>query len=173
MNRSEKEASVERLRADLEPGGHLILAEYRGLTVEQLSDLRRKVRAASGAVRVMKNTLVRRAVEGTDKEAIRDLLEGPNALVFTKGDPVPVVKAVSEAAKGFEPLVLRGGVVEGKAVTAEQLTQIADLPSREVLLGKALGSLNAPLQGLVNVLQGNLRNLVYVLEAIRQRRAEA
>ena len=173
MKRTDKETVVEKLRADIEPDGHLILADFRGLTVEELTGVRARVRAASGTMRVIKNTLVRRAVDGTDKEAINDLLEGPNAFVFTKDDPVPVVKALSDAAKDFETLNVKGGVVEGRPVTPEEIMKIAQLPSREVLLGKALGSISSPLQGLVNVCHGTLRNLVYALEAIRQAKAEA
>ena len=168
MDRTQKEASVEKLRGDLEPGGHLIVAEYRGLTVEELSELRKKVRAVSGKVRVMKNTLVRHAVNGTEKDVLNDLLTGPNALVFTKDDPVPLVKVVAGASKEFESVKVKGGVVEGRAVSAEEIFRIAELPSREQLLGKILGSVSAPLQGFMNVCQGVTRNLVYVLEDIRK-----
>ena len=171
VQRDEKAAVVEELRGGLEPEGHVILAEYRGLTVEEMTRLRRKVRAASGTMKVMKNTLVRRAVEGTDKEALKDLLTGPNALFYTKDDPVQVVKAVSGAAKEFEAMKIKGGVLEGKALSPEQILRIAELPPREELLAKTLGSLAAPLQGLVNVMQGVSRNLVYVLDAIRQAKA--
>ncbi len=168
MNRTQKEATVEKLREDLEPGGHLILAEYRGLTVEDLSEFRKNVRAVSGKVRVMKNTLVRHAVKGTEKDVLNDLLTGPNALVFTKEDPVPLVKIVADAAKKFEAVTVKGGVVEGRAVSPEEIFRIAELPSREQLLGKMLGSISAPLQGFLNVCQGVTRNLVYVLEDIRK-----
>jgi large subunit ribosomal protein L10 len=168
LDRTQKEASVEKLRGDLEPGGHLILAEYRGLTVEELSELRKKVRAVSGRVRVMKNTLVRHAVNGTDKDVLNDLLTGPNALVFTKEDPVPLVKAVADASKEYDAVKVKGGVVEGRAVSPEEILRIAELPSREQLLGKMLGSVSAPLQGFMNVCQGVSRNLVYVLEGIRK-----
>jgi len=168
LDRTQKEASVEKLRGDLEPGGHLILAEYRGLTVEELSELRKKVRAVSGTVRVMKNTLVRHAVNGTDKDVLNDLLTGPNALVFTKDDPVPLVKVVADASKEYDAVNVKGGVVEGRAVSPEEIFRIAALPSREQLLGKMLGSVSAPLQGFMNVCQGVTRNLVYVLEGIRK-----
>ena len=168
MDRTQKEASVEKLRGDLEPGGHLILAEYRGLTVEELSELRKKVRAVSGKVRVMKNTLVRHAVSGTDKDVLNDLLTGPNALVFTKDDPVPLVKVVADASKEYDAVNVKGGVVEGRAVSPEEIFRIAALPSREQLLGKMLGSVSAPLQGFMNVCQGVSRNLVYVLDGIRK-----
>ncbi len=168
LDRIQKEAVVERLREDLEPGGHLILAEYRGLTVEEISQFRKKVRSVSGKVRVMKNTLVRHAVKGTEKDVLTDLLTGPNALVFTKEDPVPLVKIVAEASKNFEAVKVKGGVIEGRVVSPEEILRIATLPSREQLLGKALGSISAPLQGFMNVCQGVTRNLVYVLESIRQ-----
>lgn len=168
MNLKDKQAAVDKLRTDLGEDGHLVLAEYRGLTVEEISELRHKVRAAAGTVRVMKNTLVRRAIEGTGLESLGDLLSGPNAMVFTREDPVPMVKVIAEAAKGLASVNLKGGIVEGKTVSPEDILRIAALPSREVLLAKALGSMAAPMQGLANVCQGTIRNLVYALEAVRQ-----
>ena len=116
----------------------------------------------------MKNTLVRHAVNGTDKDVLNDLLTGPNALVFTKDDPVPLVKVVADASKNYDAVNVKGGVVEGRSVTPEEIFRIAELPSREQLLGKMLGSVSAPLQGFMNVCQGVSRNLVYVLEGIRK-----
>jgi large subunit ribosomal protein L10 len=168
LNRSEKEASVEQLRADLEPDGHVVLTEYRGLTVEQMSRLRKQVCSASGTLKVMKNTLMRRAVEGTDKEVLGDFLTGPNALVYTKADPVAMVKVVADASKEYQAMEVKAGVVEGRQMTAAEIFRIAELPSRDELLGKMLGSLMSPVQGLANVLQGVPRKLVYALEAIRQ-----
>jgi large subunit ribosomal protein L10 len=168
VNRQKKQEAVERLRSDMGPDSHLVLAEYRGLTVEEMTGLRKKIRSASGTLRVMKNTLVRRAVEGTGNEAVMDLLTGPNALVFTREDPVPMVKVLAEASKAKEAVKIKGGVVEGKSVTPEEILRIAELPSREVLLAMTLGSLAAPMQGLVNVCQGTIRNFVYVLDALRQ-----
>ena len=168
MNLKDKQAAVDKLRTDLGEDGHLVLAEYRGLTVEEISELRHKVRAAAGTVRVMKNTLVRRAIEGTGLESLGDLLSGPNAMVFTREDPVPMVKVIAEAAKGLDSVNLKGGIVEGKTVSPEEILRIAELPSREVLLARTLGSMAAPMQGLANVCQGTIRNLVYALEAVRQ-----
>lgn len=170
MDKKEKKEAVEQLRSDLEADGHLILAEYRGLTVEELSQFRKKVRAVSGTVRVMKNTLVRRAVEGTNKDGLTDLLVGPNALVYTTEDPVPLVKVVADTSKDFKAIKVKGGVVEGRPVTPDEIFRIAALPSRDQLLGKMLGSMSAPLQGFMNVCQGVTRNLVYALEAIRQQK---
>lgn len=171
MKLKEKQAAVDRLRTDLGEKGHMVLAEYRGLTVEEMSELRNKVRSAQGSVRVLKNTLIRRAIEGSDMEALNDLLTGPNAMVFTREDPVPMVKAIAEAAKELDAVRLKGGVVEGRPVTPEEIVRIAELPPREVLLAKTLGSLAAPMQGLANVCQGTIRNLVYALEAVRQAKA--
>jgi large subunit ribosomal protein L10 len=168
VNRQEKEETVERLRSDMGPDSHLVLTEYRGLTVEEMTELRSKIRSASGTLRVMKNTLVRRAMEGTGGEAVMDLLTGPNALAFTREDPVPMVKVLADASKSKEAVKLKGGVVEGRSVTPEEILRIAQLPSREVLLAKTLGTLAAPMQGMVNVCQGTIRNFVYVLDALRQ-----
>ena len=173
MNRTEKEAAVEQLREGLEPDGHVVLAEYRGLTVEEMTQLRRQVSAAEGRLQVMKNTLVRRAMEGTPKEGLGDLLTGPNALFYTKADPLAMVKVVAGASKNHEAVQIKGGMVEGRSFSAAEILRIAELPPREELLAKALGSLSAPMQGLVNVLQGVPRSLVNVLDSIRQEKAAA
>ena len=100
MNRTQKEDVVTQLKADLAEESHLILAEYRGLTVEEISDFRSKVRKAEGKVRVVKNTLTRRALEGTDKAGLSDLLTGPNALIYTTADPVPLVEGTLSLPAG-------------------------------------------------------------------------
>jgi large subunit ribosomal protein L10 len=173
MKRLDKKALVERLRSDLEPVGNLILTEYRGMTVEQMTDFRNRVRTASGSVRVMKNTLLRRAVGETDKAVLLDMLEGPNALVFGDHDPVTLVSVVAGVSKEIEALRIKGGIVEGQAMTAEEILRIADLPSRAELLARALGSMCSPLRGLLNVFQGTARNLVCVVEAIRLAKVKA
>ena len=168
LDKEKKKEIVKQLQTDLQSGNHLILAEYRGLTVEELSSFRSQVRGADGVVKVTKNTLIRRAVEGTDKDVLKDLLTGPNALVYTNADPVPLVKVVAGTSKKMEAVRIKGGVVEGRSVTPDEIMRIAALPSREELLGKMLGSMSSPLQGLMNVCQGVTKNLLYALEAIRQ-----
>lgn len=168
MKRQEKATVVERLQSDLAEMPNILLAEYRGMTVEQMTELRNRVRKASGAVRVVKNTFLRRAVAGKDQEAIAGLCKGPNAVILGRKDLVDLAKVVMSADKEIETFKLKGGVVEGKAVTPAQIREIADLPPRSVLLGRAVGSLASPIRGFLTVCQGNARKLVYALEAIRQ-----
>lgn len=168
VRRQEKVELVERLSAQLAGTTSFLLAEYRGLTVEQMTDLRARVRGARSAMRVVKNTFLRRAVSGTDKERIAELMEGPNAVILVQGDIVDAIKVAAAADKEFESFRVKGGVIEGRAVGPDEIRQIAELPPRAELLGRAVGSLASPMRGLLNVCTGTMRNLVYALEAVRQ-----
>ena len=138
------------------------------MTVEQITELRNRVRKASGAVRVVKNTFLRRAAADSAQAGIAAHAKGPNVIVLAGADPVEVVKVVTAAGKDFDKFQLKGGVVDGRAVTAAEIGQIAALPSRAVLLGRLVGSLASPMRGLASVCQGNIRKLVYALDAVRQ-----
>jgi large subunit ribosomal protein L10 len=173
VKRQDKETLVERLKAEMAEMPNVILAEYRGMTVEQITELRTRVRKASGAVRVMKNTFLRRAVEGTDKGAVAGLAKGPNAVVLGRKDVAELAKVVMAAAKEFEPFRIKGGVVDGQAVTPAEIRQIAELPPRNVLLGRAVGSMASPIRGFVTVCHGNLRKLVYALDAVRRAKEQS
>lgn len=159
---------VEQLQADFAAMPNLFIAEYRGMTVEQMTELRNKVRKAAGAVQVVKNTFLRRAVAGRPQEPVTAFCKGPNVVVLGPSDLVEIAKIMVAADKDAQKFTLKGGVVDGRAVTADQVRQIADLPPRAVLLGRAVGSLASPIRGLLTVCQGNTRQLVYALEAIRQ-----
>ncbi|HEY5998633.1 MAG TPA: 50S ribosomal protein L10 [bacterium] len=168
MKRQEKVETVERLQAEIASRPNLFLAEYRGMTVEQVTDLRVKVRKADGAMQVVKNTFLRRAVAGQPQEPVAAGAKGPNALFLGGADVVELTKVLAAADKDIQPFVLKGGVVDGRAVTAAEIRQISELPPRAVLLGRAVGSMVSPLRGFVSVCQGNIRKLVYALEAVRQ-----
>ena len=168
MKRQEKVETVERLQAEIAKRPNLFLAEYRGMTVEQVTDLRVKVRKADGAMRVVKNTFLRRAVAGTGQEPVTAHTKGPNALFLGAADVVELTKVLSAADRDIQPFVLKGGVLEGRAVTAAEIRQIAELPPRAVLLARAIGSMASPLRGFVSVCHGNIRKLVYALDAVRQ-----
>lgn len=168
MKRQEKAVVVEQLQADLAAMPNIFIAEYRGMTVEQMTELRNKVRKAAGAVQVVKNTFLRRAVAGRPQEPATGFCKGPNAVVLGPQDIVELAKIVVAADKDLQKFTLKGGVVEGRPVTPDEIRQIADLPPRVVLLGRAVGSLASPIRGLLTVCQGNTRQLVYALEAIRQ-----
>lgn len=167
--RQEKEKIVAEIREKLSRSRSVVLVDYRGLTVAQATRLRRKAREAGVEYRVLKNTLVRLAAR--DLGLILDpLLEGPVALAFGYQDPVAPAKVLADFIKEFKILEIKGGVVEGQVVDATGIKALADLPPREVLLGKVLSGLQAPLVGLVSVLGGPLRGLVYAVEAWRKER---
>jgi len=168
VKRQEKVETVERLQAEIAKRPNLFLAEYRGMTVEQVTDLRVKVRKADGAMQVVKNTFLRRAVAGTAQEPVTSGTKGPNALFLGGADVVELTKVLMAADRDIQPFVLKGGVLDGRAVTADQVRQIAALPPRAVLLGQMVGSMASPMRGFVSVCQGNIRKLVYALEAVRQ-----
>lgn len=173
MNLQEKKEQVEGLAKELATDSHLFMAEYRGMTVEQMSQLRKRVREASGKVKIVKNTFLRRAAEGTSKDVLSDQFQGPNAVMLCLDDPMPLIKVLVDTAKKEKVFSLKSAVVEGKAVSAEDLVRMAELPSREVLLARALASMNAPLQGLMNVCQGTTRDLLYALKAVGEAKSAA
>jgi large subunit ribosomal protein L10 len=167
-----KETVVGKLSEKLAACRVIFLTDFKGLKVDQLSNLRRKIREAGGEYEVAKNTLIRRAVQGTDSEPISDMLVGNNALTTTEDDPAALAKALVEFAKNQEKLVIKGGILAGRMVTFEQIKAIADLPGREVLLAGVLGAMNAVPTGMVRVLAALPQNLLYALAAIRDQKEE-
>ena len=173
MKRQEKAELVQRFQTELARTQNVFVAEYRGMTVEQITDLRIKLRKADGGMKVLKNTFLRLAVDGSDKSGLAAVAQGPNAVILAGADFVELTKILAAASREIEPFKLKGGVIAGRAVTPEEILQISAMPPRAVLLGRAVGSLASPLRGLLNVCQGNVRNLVYALEAIRQAKEKA
>ena len=168
MNREQKAACVADLRKRFTEAKLALLAEYRGLTAGQLDELRRNVRGVEGEYRVAKNTLTRRAVAETDARDVEPLLNGPTAIVFASGDPVVVAKVVVRFADDHEALSIKGGVLEGEYLTAEAVKTLAELPSREELLGRLLAVLQAPAVQLLRTLQEPAARLTRLVDAIRQ-----
>lgn len=166
-----KEPVVQEIKGKLEASKGAVLADYRGLNVAQVTELRRRLREAGVEYKVVKNTLTKLAAAELGLEGLNPYLEGPTAIAFGIEDPVAPAKILSEFAKTNKALEIKAGVLEGKVIDFNGVKALADLPSREVLLAKVLGGMQAPLYGFANVLQGNLRNLVYVLEAIRKQKA--
>lgn len=150
-----------------------ILVDYRGLNVAEMTGLRRELRAAGVEFKVVKNTLTRIASRELGLQDLEPYLEGPTAIAFSLKDPVAPAKILSNMAKNNEHLKLKAGVLQGKVIGLNQLKALAELPPREELLGKMVGSLQAPLYGMVSALSGPIRKLVYVLEAIRRKQEAA
>jgi large subunit ribosomal protein L10 len=169
--RPEKVAVVEEVRERLASANASVITEYRGLTVAQLAELR-KALGAIGDYKVYKNTLVRLAVAGSAYEGLSDLLVGPTAIAFVDGEISAAAKALRDFARLHPALVVKGGLTAGSALSTDDLTRLADLPSRDVLLSRLAGGLAAPLQQLAGLLQALPRNLAYGISALLdQRRA--
>lgn len=173
MPTAEKVAEVELLAEKLGAVKSLVLADYRGLNVKSITQLRRELRAAGVEFRVAKNTLTRLAAQKAGVSGLDGLLEGPTALAFGTEDPVAPAKALSDFAKQNKALQIKGGWLTGAVIDAAGVQALADLPSREVLLAQVARGFQAPLAGLANVLQGTIRNVVYALDAVRVQKEAA
>ena len=160
-----KVESVEALKERLGTAKSAVLTEYRGLSVQQLSDLRKQLKGAASEYKVVKNRLARLAVKGSALDALGAHLKGPTGLVFTKQDPAAVAKALQAFVKTNPQLQIKLGLVEGKVVQPAELKALADLPSKEQLRSQIVGALQGPMAQLVSLLHAPPREIVYVLEA--------
>jgi large subunit ribosomal protein L10 len=167
MNKSEKEQVVAELVERLRSTESLIVADYRGLTNAQLVELRARLRASGAQLKVVKNTLTRRAAEEAGNDALLVLLEGPTAIAFveTDGDPVAVAKALSDTAKDTKVLEFRGGLLSGRSITGADVEELAKLPAAEVVKSQLVGVIVAPLTQLAALLAAPLRDLVGLIDA--------
>jgi large subunit ribosomal protein L10 len=144
-----------------------VLTEYRGLTVRQLTDLRRSL-GDGASYAVVKNTLTKIAAKEAGIEGIEDHLVGPSAIAFVKGDPVDAAKGLRDFARANPVLVIKGGVLDGKPLTAEEIRKLADLESREVLLARMAGAMKASLANAASLFQAPLTQTARLVEALRQ-----
>jgi large subunit ribosomal protein L10 len=170
--RPENVAVVDEVRQRFQDADGAILTEYRGLKVKDLAVLRRSLRPSGGEYKIYKNTLVRLAARESGLDDLEPLLVGPTAIAFVDGDAAAVAKALRDYARANPLLVLKGGVLGTKILTAEQTAALAELPSREVLLARLAGLLAAPLQQVAGLLQALPRNFAYGLAALRDQKAE-
>lgn len=171
MNKNSKEQLVNELAEKLATAKATFLADYRGLNVEQVNALRGQLRNAGAEYQVVKNTLLRLASKDTNSACLDPFLAGPTALAIAPQDPVAPAKVLAEFAKANAKFELKGGELDGKVLTVDDIKALAELPSREVLLAKMLGSLNAPASNFVGVLAAIPRSLVQVLAAIQEQKA--
>jgi len=173
VNKQSKEAVVAEFSAKIAESKAAFLADYRGLSVEEATDLRRKLRAVGVEYRVVKNTLLRLAAKGTPAECLDEYLVGPTAIAFAADDPVAPAKALVDFAKASKVFELKAGMLEGKLLTIADITALSDLPSREQLLATILSSMNAPASNFVGVMAAVPRSLVQVLAAIKDQKEAA
>jgi large subunit ribosomal protein L10 len=164
--RAEKVAVVDEITEKLQAASAVFVTEYRGLKVGQLAGLRRQLRPAGGEYKVYKNTLARFGARNAGLDGLDELLVGPAGITFADGDVAAVAKALRDAAKANPLLVLKGGHMGGKALTAKDVEALADLPSRETLLAMFAGALQAPLVKTAGLLQALPRNFAYGLQAL-------
>ena len=166
--RPEKLNKVAELKELISSAKGVVLVNYCGLTVAEDTKLRAAMRNAGIKYTVAKNTFIRIAAKEAGIEGLDAVLEHNTAIAVAPEDPVAVAKIVNDFSKEHKVLEIKAGILDGKVITVEEVKALAELPSREELLAKMLGSMQAPISGLANVLQGTLRKFVYALEAVRQ-----
>jgi large subunit ribosomal protein L10 len=159
----EKVEAVEELKTRLRGAKTVVLTEYRGLTVQQLGDLRKQLRGVSAQYKVVKNRLARLAVSSTDLAGLSPHLKGPTALVVSKDDAVAVAKALTAFTRTNQALTIKAGYVDGQALDAAGLRALADLPSRDTLRAQLVAAVQGPLAQLVGLLTAPQRELAYIL----------
>ena len=167
MHREDKERVVAELTEKLRRSDTLIVADYRGLTMPQIDALRGRLIEHGARLSVVKNTLTRRAAEAAGADALLALLEGPSAIAFIEadGDAVAVAKALADSARETRVLEIRGGIMQGRAITAESIEELAKLPPLEILRGQVLGAVIAPLSSLIGLVNAPLQNLYGLIDA--------
>jgi large subunit ribosomal protein L10 len=167
MHKDQKQRVVAELTDRLKSTDTLIVADYRGLTMPQIDELRSELLKHGARFQVVKNTLTRRAAEAAGAETVLALLEGPTAIAFLEGDadPVAVAKALSAAGRDTRVLAVRGGILEGRPITPEEVESLGKLPPVDVLRGQVLGAVTAPLQTIVGLFTAPLQDLVGLIDA--------
>ncbi len=172
MAKAEKSGAVAELKSEFEGSSAAVLTEYRGLTVAQLKQLRVSL-GGNAKFAVAKNTLTKIAANDAGITALDDLLQGPTAIAFVKGDVVEAAKGLRDFAKANPLLVIKGGVVDGKSMTPAEISKLADLESREVLLAKLAGALKAKQSQAAATFAALPTNMARLAEALRVKREEA
>ncbi|MBC7217859.1 MAG: 50S ribosomal protein L10 [Candidatus Caldatribacterium sp.] len=170
MERSEKEKIIQELLERLRRSQAVFVVGYHGMDVPTMEELRRSLKKIEGELKVAKNTLMCLALTRAGFSTADHLLKGQNAFIFSYRDVVQVAKALADFAKKFPQLEMKGGFLGVKLLTASDIQRLAELPSREELLARVVGGIAAPLVGLLGVLQGVMRNFVWVLKAIEEKK---
>nr|WP_246565690.1 50S ribosomal protein L10 [Tissierella carlieri] len=164
-----KSQNVEEIKEKISKAQSVVVVDYRGLNVEQLTELRSRYRKAGVEYKVYKNTMMRFAFKDSGLEEFNEFLKGPSAIAFGYDDPVQAAKITSDFAKENDKLEIKAGIVDGKVIDVNGVKDLANLPPREVLIAQVLGGFNAPIQGFANVLQGTIRSFAIVLNAIAEK----
>jgi large subunit ribosomal protein L10 len=166
LNRDQKAAVIEEVAGQIQEAEAVFAVDYRGISVPQAAELRTKLREADASFRVVKNTLTERAADQAGADGLKELLRGPTAMTFVKGDAAMAAKALRDFRRTTQLLEFKGGWMNGAAVSAEEIDAIAQLPSREVLYGRLVGMVASPLTGLASAMGGLIGGLARQLQAI-------
>jgi len=169
MPKQEKIERVAELKQRIEGSDALLLTEYRGLSVSEITELRRSLAEGGTKFQVIKNTLMRRAVNDAGVAEIEALIEGPSAVAFVDGDPVAAAKSVVDAAKKYPTLSLKGGFMDGKVLSADEAKALASLESREVMLSKVAGLVKSEMSKAAALFVGAQSKFVSLLEAYKEK----
>jgi len=172
VNREQKATAVAEIAEQIKESGAVFAVDYRGITVAQVAELRGKLRESDATFRVVKNTLTERAADQADADALKSLLEGPTALTFVRGDAAAAAKVIADFQKstGGELLPFKGGIMDGAAFDAAQITAISKLPSRQVLYGQLVGMVASPITGLARSLNGLVSGLAIALGGVLEKK---
>jgi large subunit ribosomal protein L10 len=169
--KGKKKEELDALKKDLQEAKNLFVAQFQGMTVLQDTDLRQKIRGTNSSYRVVKNTLVRKAAEGTAAEGVSKSFDGSTAIAYNASDPVSLAKALTTYAKTNPLFVFKAGIVEGRVINLADIASIAAMPSKEELIAKLLFLVNAPAQRLAVAMSGVARNLAVVMkQAVEQKK---
>jgi large subunit ribosomal protein L10 len=172
VNRDQKAAAVAEIAEQIQESEAVFAVDYRGISVPQAAELRAKLRDADATFRIVKNTLTERAADQADAAALKELLEGPTALTFVRGDVAAAAKAIADYQRstGGQLLPFKGGLMNGDALDAAQISAISKLPSREVLYGQLVGVVASPITGLARGLNGLLSGLAVALGGVLEKK---
>lgn len=173
LTRTDKEQLLAEYENGLAKAPHAFLLGYQGITVPQVTELRNKVRASGGEYVVVKNTLALRAIDSQALAQLKEHFVGPTAVVFSQKDPVALAKALTDSVKDIPTLQFKAGLVEGRAIPADQIRDIASLPSREELIAKLLFLLQSPITRFARVLAAVPQSFVSVLDQVRKKKEES
>jgi len=173
MNREEKAQAVASLSGSVGSARNAFLIDFKGITVPQVTELRKQIRETDSKYLVVKNSLTLIAIENSVMTELRDQFQGPTAVAYNDDDPVALAKVLTKFAKDVPAVKFKGALLDGKVVPTNDIISIASLPSREELLTKLVFMLQSPIQGIVNVLNANIRNLAVVLDQVAKQKSGA
>ena len=173
ITKDKKIELVESLKEKFSKARGLIVANYHGISVSQMQELKKDLKKVNAEFTVAKNTLIHKALEGSKSTLPAETLEGPTAILFSYQEPIEAIKKLADFIKNYDLPKIKLGILDNEVLTSERVLELSKIPGKQELYTKVVSSLNSPILGFVNVLNGNLRNLVYVLRQIENTKGGA